>query len=74
MSGSRVALSDKERGPGLRGNCWRGIVVDTENPIVEPAGSALVAAHVADGVHSCAIVRGMEGSAPVMGGFQGILP
>ena len=32
---------------------------DTDNPIVEPAGSALVAAHVVYGLHSFAIVLGI---------------
>ena len=47
---------------------------DTDNPIVEPAGSALVAAHVVYGLHSFAIVLGIVGSATVIGGFLGSLP
>jgi len=50
-------------------------VSDTDNnPIVEPAGSVLVAAHVVYGLHSFAIVLGIVGSATVIGGFLGSLP
>jgi uncharacterized membrane protein len=74
VSGFCVTLPDKKRGRGSQGNRWRGLVSDTDNPIVEPAGSALVAAHVVYGLHSFAIVLGIVGSATVIGGFLGSLP
>ena len=41
---------------------------------MDPAPSALVAAHIVYGLHAFAIVLGITGSATVIGGFVGSVP
>jgi uncharacterized membrane protein len=45
-----------------------------ETKSLEPAHSALVAAHIVYGLHAVAIVLGITGSATVIGGFVGSVP
>ncbi len=47
---------------------------DEETKSLEPAHSALVAAHIVYGLHAVAIVLGITGSATVIGGFVGSVP
>ena len=45
-----------------------------ETKSLEPAHSALIAAHIVYGLHAVAIVLGITGSATVIGGFVGSVP
>ncbi len=47
---------------------------DEATKSLEPAHSALVAAHIVYGLHAVAIVLGVTGSATVIGGFVGSVP
>lgn len=47
---------------------------DEETKSLEPAHSALIAAHIVYGLHAVAIVLGITGSATVIGGFVGSVP